>query len=330
MYDTIIIGGGPAGYSAAIYAGRFGLKSLIINGDFAGSAAMAYEITNYPGIEKTDGISLVSTMLKQAEAAGVEKLEGNVQSITSSGRHCFFVKTESGQMLSTQTVIMCTGTHRRHLGLQHEEELVGKGIGYCATCDAPVFVKKQVAVVGGGDSAVRSAILAAKYAAHVTMIVREPDFMAEPANRDILMALPADRLTVLFNQEVANLVIDGGHLSGITLKYPIDGKDMLPVQGLFIEVGMLPNSDLVVPLGVTLDQQRYIDVDKAMRTNVDGLFAAGDVCNGSMGFWQNIMAAAQGARAAASAYEDIKQHHGYCELHAIPYTPPSMPATTMA
>lgn len=322
MYDTIVIGGGPATFSAALYAGRFGLKTLIICGDLDGASNLAIDVENYPGIEKIDGAALIATMLKQAKATGAETLEGKVTSITKSGEHCFFVKTEAGQMISTQSVILCTGTRHRSLGLDHEYELIGRGVSYCATCDAPLFKKRRVAVVGGGDAAVTSALLLAKHVSHITVIVREAEMKAEPVNRKHLMDLPKDQIDILYNQEVTSLVIQGGSLGGITLKRPTNGNTQLNVTGLFIEIGSIPNADLAKAVGVVLDERGAINVDKAMRTNVDGVFAAGDVTNGSLGFMQYIIAAAEGARAAASAFEDVRKHGGMCQLHAIPYVPP--------
>lgn len=321
MYDTIIIGGGPASYSAALYAGRFGLKTLIICGNFDGASNLAIDVENYPGIEKIDGAALIATMLKQAEASGAEKLEGKVVSIARSGEHCFFVKTESGQLISSQTIILCTGTRHRSLGLEHEFELVGRGVSYCATCDGPLYKNRRVAVVGGGDAAVTSVLLLAKHVTHITMIVRESELKAEPVNRQRLMALPKDQLDILYAQEVTSLTIEGGALSGVTLKRPTAHGEQLDVTGLFIEIGSMPNAELAHDVGVRLDEKGAIDVDKSMRTNIDGIFAAGDVTNGSSGFMQYIIAAAEGARAAASAYEDIRTHGGMCQLHAIPFAP---------
>src|SRR3989338_3842088 len=179
-YDVIIVGSGAAGLSAALYARRYKMETLVIAGEFVGETSTAGKIENYPGIITIDGGDFMLTMKKQVELIGAELKEGRVVSIEKSSTG-FAVKTEK-ETFETKTVILATGSRRRHLGLPNEKELVGKGVQYCWTCDGPLYGGKKVAMVGGGDSSVKDIKFLAEYAEKIYLIVRNKEVVAEPIN----------------------------------------------------------------------------------------------------------------------------------------------------
>ncbi len=314
-YDTIIVGGGAAAYSAAIYAARYNLKTLVIQKDFGGETLLAGVIHNWPGAGAAgiDGFELMQKMKKQAEASGVEMIDGEA-TLVSTKKHCMKVKVGK-KSYEGKTLILCVGMEHRKLGLDHEDDLKGNGVHSCATCDGPLYKGKNVAVVGGGDSAVKSANqLLDMGTKHVFMIVREDNLdRAEPVNLDELKARKA--VTYIYENEITAL--EGSKkLSGVVLKKAFKKKKDLKVDGLFVEIGSVPRDELPKQLGVEFDERGQINVDPyTMATNIDGVFAAGDVTNGAAGFKQIVTASAQGAIAATSAYKDTKEHAGFCELH---------------
>jgi thioredoxin reductase (NADPH) len=314
-YDLIIIGSGAAGLSAGIYAGRFKLRTLVIGKEFGGETATAWTIENYPGIPAVDGYDLVSRMREQAKVSGAEMAEGEVESIQKVG-HCFTVMA-GGKEYQSKSLILALGTNRRKLGLPNEAELVGKGVHYCATCDAPLYHDKIVGIVGGGDASVKGAILAGMHAKKVYLITRESELHAEPANLEQMKRL-GDKVEVIYDAAVSEISPKeyGVGLQSVTLSSKGNlGK--VSVDGLFVEIGAEPNVDLAVRLGVELDDKGYIKVDNLMRTNIDGVFAAGDATNHFGAFKQDITAAATGAVAAASAFKDLGEHGATaCEMHA--------------
>jgi thioredoxin reductase (NADPH) len=316
IYDLIIVGGGAAGLSAGIYSARYKLKTLIVQGDEpGGDTAIAALVENYPGFESIDGFELTQKMENHAKNTGVEFAQGEV-SIVQNQSHCFILKIGENTYQS-KTIILANGSERRRLGLSNEKELVGKGVAYCTTCDSPVFKDKIVGIVGGGDASIKGANLAASYAKHLYLIAKGDSLIAEPVNLARFNELK--NTTVLYGTEVKEIV-GKDRLEKVILSKAINGNVDLKLDGLFIEIGAMPNNNLAKDLGVKLDERGYIDVDKFMQTSVDGIFAAGDISNASGYFKQTIMAAAQGAMAATSAYKDVGIHgKNLCELHAKAY-----------
>lgn len=315
-YDTIIVGGGAAAYAAAIYAGRYNVKTLLVERDFGGETALAGVIENYPGFKAVDGFELMKGMKEQTTALGVEIVDGDVQ-LLKNEYHCFQVKI-GNETYQGKTVIVATGMEHRKLGIPREDELKGKGVHYCVTCDGPLFKGKKVGIVGGGDSAVKGANqLSDMGAEHVYLFVREDNVnRAEPINRDRLKE--KKNVTVLYTTEVKELIGEK-LLESIRISKKFQGKDIVELRGLFVAIGAIPRGELPKQLGVTFDQRDQIDVDpRTMKTNVDGVFAAGDITNASGSFKQIVTGAAQGAIAATSAYLDIQTHPNVCELHAVP------------
>ncbi|MDO8577436.1 MAG: FAD-dependent oxidoreductase [Candidatus Wildermuthbacteria bacterium] len=303
MYDVVIIGSGAAGLSAALYARRYKMETLVIAGEFGGETSTAGKIENYPGIISIDGGDFMLTMKKQVELIGAELKEGRVVSIEKNSTG-FAVKTEK-ETFEAKTVILATGSRRRHLGLPNEKELVGKGVHYCWTCDGPLYGGKKVAMVGGGDSSVKGVNFLAEYAEKIYLIVRNKEVIAEPINLEQMKKL-GDKVEVLLEHEIKEIagekMLEKLVLS--SLKHEA-GKELddLAVDGMFIEIGFDPDTTFAKQLGIETDQKGYMMVDNGMKTNVPGVFAAGDATNHFGSFKQDITAAAMGAVAATSAYE---------------------------
>ncbi|PIR82370.1 thioredoxin reductase [Candidatus Kaiserbacteria bacterium CG10_big_fil_rev_8_21_14_0_10_59_10] len=314
QYDLVIIGSGAAGLGAALYSGRYRLRTLVLGKEFGGETAKAGTIENYPGTPAIDGYELMSVMKKQAGALGVEFVSAEATRVSRQA-HCFEVHA-SDAAYQAHAIILATGAERRRLGLPNEKELTGRGVHYCVTCDGPVYGGKKIAMVGGGDASVKGAILAAEYVDKLFLIVRGKDVTAEPINLEKMKAL-GDKIEVLLGTEVAEIV-GKDKLEKVVLSRPFKGSHELVVDGLFVEIGAMPNVELATVLGVGLDERGHIKVDNMMRTNIDGVFAAGDAVNHFGAFKQDITAAAMGAVAATSAYNDRKVHGELCEMHAVP------------
>src|SRR3989344_761869 len=303
-YDLIVIGSGAAGLASALYAGRYKMSTLIIAGEFGGETSTAGSIENYPGVKALDGYDLMKIMKEQAKEYGAELKDGKVVGIEKMGQS-WKVKTEEGEEYEATAVILAIGSRRRHLGLPNEKELTGKGVQYCWTCDGPLYGGKTVAMVGGGDSSVKGVNFLAEYASKVYLIVRGNEVHAEPVNAERMKNL-GSKAEVLLEHEVKELV-GGNMLEKLVLgssKHEA-GKELddLVVDGLFIEIGFDPDTSLAEQLGLELDEKNFIRVDNMMKTNVLGIFAAGDTTRHFGDFKQDITAAAMGAVAATSAYE---------------------------
>lgn len=302
MYDTIIIGGGAAGLSAAIYNGRYGHKTLVITGDgIDGSTIETWGVENYPGHISIDGPVLIQTMQTQAKNTGAELITAKIDQVSKIDD--IFNVQYADKSASAETIIYAAGTIRRQLGLPNENKLKGKGVSYCATCDGPLFRNKIVGVVGGGDSAVKAAFILANYTQKVYIIAREEKFIAEPIN--IEKAEKNEKIEILYNTQINELLENDGKLAGLKLQ---NGKKV-ELAGIFIEIGGMANIDPIKPLGVELDEKGYIKVDCGGATNVPGFFAAGDVSDAFGGFKQIITAAAGGSVASYSAHNYLVKHH---------------------
>ena len=303
LYDVIIIGAGAAGLSAAIYAGRYRMKILVLGKDFGGAAATAGKIENYPGFSSIDGYELMNLMKKQTEELGVEFLDQEVNRIKQQNQS--FEVSVNEIKYQAKTIIFALGTERRRLGLLNEKELTGRGVHYCITCDGPVYTGKTIAIVGGGDASVKGVNLAAEYGKKIFLIVRDKEIMAEPINLEQMQKL-GDKVEVLLETEVKE-IIGKDKLEKAILSKEYNGSKELIIDGLFIEIGVILNVELEKWLGVELDERGYIKVDNMMKTNISGVFAAGDTVNHFGRFKQIITAAALGSVAATSAYEYLKQ-----------------------
>ena len=317
QYDVAIVGQGAAAFAAAMYAARYQVSPIVIGETFGGETATGGLIENYPGYPAIDGFELMMHFREQADKNEVPVIDDKVETITRLD-HCFDLVTTSGEHYQASTVILAVGRERRKLGIEHEEEWTGRGVSYCSTCDAPLHRDNTVAVVGGGDAAVKGAVLLSKYASKVYMIYRGSAFTRpEPLNLRLLDE--SENVERLFDTNVVELTGEGG-LSGIVLDREHGGSRELSVDGIFLEIGADPRTELAKQLGVELSEKGEVVVDGAMRTNVHGVFAAGDITDAAGDLKQTITAASQGALAANAAYAFVSEHPDACATHAIGYS----------
>ena len=316
VYDLLIVGSGAAGLSAGLYAGRYKMKTLIIGEEFGGETAVAGTIWNYPGSQGIDGYELMKIIKKQAENVGAKVMNGKVADIKNENG-CFEVLVEE-KKINAKTILLATGAKYRRLGLANEDKFTGNGVHFCVTCDGPVYTDKVVAVVGGGDSAVKGVNELAKYAKKIYLLVRSDKFKAEPINQDEMKKLPEGKVEILFNTEVKEIISEGDKFAGVSLSRDINGNSRLDIDGIFVAIGAVPNTGLAKNLGVNLNQQGYVKVTDTMKTNIEGVYAAGDIVDFFGGFKQDITAAAAGAVAATSAYNYYKVNGNLCKVHWVP------------
>jgi len=306
-YDVAIIGGGPAGLSAAIYAGRFLLKTIVLAEEVGGQLNLTDWIDDYPGFRRVRASQLVRNFKMHAEMFNAE--------IVEMVRVERFYRTESGEyrILGTRgldiyakTIIMAVGSKRRKLGVPGEREFANKGVSYCSVCDAPLFDGKDaVAVVGGGDAAFEGAILLSGYVKKVYLIHRRDQFRAKPFFVEEAKSRP--NIEFVLNSVVDEIKGDTA-VRSVVVRNKITGeKREIPVDGVFIEIGFEPPKEWFQSLGLETDTTGYIKVDEWMRTNLPGVFAAGDCTTMWLGFRQVITAAAMGAVAAYSAYDYLAE-----------------------
>ncbi|MBN2518592.1 MAG: FAD-dependent oxidoreductase [Candidatus Altiarchaeota archaeon] len=297
MYDFLIVGGGPAGLSAAIYAARFHLKTIVITKQVGGTIVNAHLIENWPGVKSSSGLDLMEKFREHVEHLGVEIKQDDIVEIKRGGKN-FLAKTRSGGALEARSILLATGSEHRKLDIPGENEFQGKGVSYCATCDAAFFKGKTVAVVGGSDSAVKESILLSEYAKQVYVIYRGDRLRAEPIN--ISRMDKKKNIEIVSNTNVVEIKGDK-FVTGAVLDKPYEGSKDFRLDGLFVEVGYMPGSNLARDMGVVVNERKEIIVDNRCKTNVEGVFAAGDVTN--TGFKQVVTAAADGVKAAFSAYK---------------------------
>ncbi len=298
MYDCVIVGGGPAGYTAALYAVRAGLSALVLEKFSAGGQMTETPmIENYPGFEEgIDGFTLGEKMKGNAERFGAQTRQTEVLSVSLSESPKRIV-TDSGEVFG-KTVILAMGAVHRHLGVEHEQELIGRGVGYCAACDGMLYRGKTVAVVGGGNSAVSDALLLSKLCQKVYLIHRRDSLRASKIYHEPLSR--AENVELLWDSRVSELLFDK-KLEGARIENLKSGNVTdLPLDGLFISIGRSPATELVAGQ-VELDGQGYILADETTKTNLPGVFAAGDVRTKALR--QIVTAAADGAVAAHYAEE---------------------------
>lgn len=305
-YDTIVIGAGAAGCSAAIYATRYNLKTLMLGGPMPGGLiSEALDVENYPGYLSISGPKLAQNFVDQAVALGAEYKVEIADRITqrddaSTSKSEYVIHTTSGDYV-TRSIILATGTHHRKLGIPGELEFAGRGVSYCSTCDAPFFKGKTVAVVGGGNSAVEGAQDIAAHADKVYIIYRSA-LKAAPVYVDRLRS--NKKITEISNMVISRINGDKT-VNSVTLDGLYRGSDTLATDGVFIQIGYAPQNDLAKNLGVEIDIFGYVKVDAGMGTSIPGIFCAGDLNNGSNQLHQQITSAAEGAIAGQSAYRHL-------------------------
>ncbi|MGI6698532.1 MAG: thioredoxin-disulfide reductase [Clostridia bacterium] len=303
LYDIIIIGGGPAGLSAGLYGARSRAKTLILEkGKWGGQAATTEELENYPGsIEQPTGPEITARMKRQVEEFGAETKAETVTKLELDGK-IKRVITDSAEY-QAKTVIIATGAKPRLLGCPGELELRGKGVSYCATCDADFFTDLRVVVVGGGDSAIQEAIYLTKFAEKVTVIHRRDELRAAKSIQERAFANP--KIDFIWDSVVTEIKGDGIVESVVVKNVKTNEIKEVQTDGVFMFVGYDPVSDLVKGL-VDMDEKGYIITDENMSTSVEGVFAAGDVRVKSLR--QVVTAASDGAIAAVRAEHYISEN----------------------
>jgi alkyl hydroperoxide reductase subunit F len=299
LYDVIILGAGPAGLCAAIYTARKVLKTLIVSQDVGGQVVWTYDVDNYLGFSHIETADLIAKFEDHVQKYGVEKLIGvKVKALQLTGKIKKVITSDDKTYLA-KTVIIATGKHPRALNVPGEKELIGMGVAYCATCDAPLFADLDVAVAGGGNSALGAAIDLIKVARNVYVVSLTP-LTGDPILQDQVMS--AAKAEVFTEHKILRIVGDSS-VTGLEMESLKTGEARtLDVQGVFVEIGLLPNSQLVVD---TLETNRIgeIVIDTRCHTGVAGVFACGDVTD--VPFKQVIVAAGEGAKAALAAYDYI-------------------------
>lgn len=307
MYDVSIIGLGAAGYTAAIYAARYKLSIFLVGAEDGGLGLTAAEVGNWPGIIDIKGPDLMENFKKHA--VSFENVAHKIARVTKVERmkDHFRLHLDDGETVDGRTILFAMGSTKRHLGVPGEKEFAGKGVTYCATCDAFFYRGKDVAVIGGGDSAVEGAAIAAQVARKVYLIHRRTEFRAEPYWVDRVKA--RDNVTFVLERQVKEIIGDHGStelttgkVTAVKLDQPFEGSDSLAVDGVFIEIGSDPATAIPQSVGCAVDAKGFLKVDAAQATSVPGVFAAGDITNASNYFAQFVTAAGEGSVAANSVF----------------------------
>ncbi|MGB2600665.1 MAG: FAD-dependent oxidoreductase [Candidatus Omnitrophota bacterium] len=298
LYDVIIIGAGPAGITASVYAARKKMDLLVITDDIGGQAAWSGDIENYTGYQFVTGVELSSKFEEHMKKYGIAVKEGEKAThIDIDGNVCV-VSTEKDEYRS-KTVIIASGKRSKELNIRDEAKFRNKGLTYCATCDGPLFAGKEVAIIGGGNSALDAALQLMKIARKVFIINITPELGGDAIMREKVSA--SDNVTVINNAQVTGIQ---GDVFVEKIKISEDGSEReIPVQGIFVEIGLIPNSSFAEPL--ERNERGEIIVDSYNQTNIPGIFAAGDVTD--VPEKQIIIAAGEGAKAALGTFAYISK-----------------------
>lgn len=303
MYDLIIVGGGPAGLTAGIYAVRFGLNTIILEkSEISGQIALADVVENYPGFPEISGLELMEKYKSHAQEIGVETKITEVLSIRDEGKKKI-VSTDSGEFES-KAVIIATGANPKHLNVPGEKEFISKGVSYCAICDGPFFKNKTVVVVGGGNSAIADALLLSKIAKKVYLIHRRDKLRAVKILQD--RAFEATNIEFILNACILEII---GNTEGIRRVEKIVVKDLksgelqeLATDGVFIYIGIHPNTEII---DVEKNEEGFIRTDRFLETSKKGIYAAGDCRDTPL--WQLVAAVRDGALAATAVNDYIEK-----------------------
>ena len=295
-YDVIIIGAGPAGLTASLYAARYNLKVLVIGKVLGGTMGEASKICNFPSYENITGMDLIKKMLSQIKALNVEIKMEEVLDIEKK-KNIFHLITTKNKYFCKK-IILASGTERRKLNLSNENKLIGHGVSYCATCDSRLYKDKIVGVVGGSDAALTAALLLSEFAKKVYIIYRKEKFFRGEQAWDKEIE-KNKKINSLFNSRVVEL-LGQKKLEGVVLN---DGKK-LELDGLFVEIGSVPLDELAKKLKLKFEGI-FIEVDKYQKTNVEGIYAAGDITNNPLK--QIVTACGEGAIAANTAFKELNQ-----------------------
>lgn len=300
-YDIIIIGAGPGGLTAGIYAGRQGTKTLILEKELTGGVGREVpEMENYPGFDLISGMALIEKMKNQCEKnVEIHEFEEVIEvTPISEDEYHFEIKTSENSYLS-KAIIIATGSAHQHLNVPGEEEFKGRGVSYCATCDGLFFKDKDIVMVGGGNTALQEAIFLNNLGCNVTIVHRRDEFRAQKILQEKIVEKGIKTIT----DSVVESINGDMLVESITLKNKkTDEVTVLPTNGVFISIGYKPYSEIADQLNVELDETNHIITDKWQKTNVEYVYSAGDICGGLK---QWIVACGEGAVAATSAFNDL-------------------------
>ena len=303
LYDTIIIGGGPAGAGAAVYAARKKLKTMLICEEFGGQSLVSANIENWIGELSLSGVELSERLEKHVRAQkDVQiKIPEKVTAVAEACENSFEISTDAGETYRSKTLIIASGGKRRRLEVPGESRLISKGMAYCSTCDAPFYRDQEVAVVGGGNSALETVIDLIPYARKIYLLIRGEQLKGDPVLQEKIPV--SDQVQIIYRAEVLE-ILGEQKITGLRYADKKDGGEkQLDVTGVFVAIGRIPNSDFVSHL-VDTNQYGEILIDhKTAATSKRGIFAAGDVTNDP--FKQNNISTGDGVRAALSAYNYI-------------------------
>lgn len=295
LYDIIVIGGGCAGLATAIYAKRYNMETLLLTETLGGTITTTHLVENYPGFPSLSGQALADNIIEHANYNKVEMKVGSRVNKVSKDGNTF--KIEFGkEVFEARTVVLATGTTYRKLGIPGEKEFSSRGVSYCATCDAPFFKKKNVIMIGGGDSAVKESLVLAEHAAQVTIVYRGEKLRPEPINMKRMEATP--NINVIYKTNLTEIL---GEQS--VTKVKLDNGTEMETQGVFVEIGRIPLTEMVNELGAEKNEKGEIKINLMSETNIPGFYAAGDVTDTE---WkQAIVGVAEGVKAAYMAFEYV-------------------------
>ena len=302
MYDFVIIGSGVTGYAAAMYAARLDLSVAVIGDVEGGTITLTDDVANYPGYIQLTGQELAEKLKEHALDYPVLIETGMVIDVFRTEENIFYVVTENKTFLA-KSILFATGMKERELEVPGHDELKNKGVSYCALCDAPLYKEKVVGVVGGSDSAVKEALLLAKYCPKVYIIYRRKEIRPEPVNA---RRVQRESKIEIINETNVTEILGEQKVIGVKLDRPYNGKDTLSLDGIFIAIGGIPHSELARKLGVELNEKGEIKIDRSSRTNIEGVYAAGDVADTE--FKQAITGVAEGVHAAYQAYKYVNEN----------------------
>ncbi|MHA1105923.1 MAG: NAD(P)/FAD-dependent oxidoreductase [Promethearchaeota archaeon] len=294
-YDLIVLGGGPTAIACAIYAARFAMDVLMVGKVFGGLIATTDIVENYPGITSISGQGLMEMFKDHMNSLSIPYISDEIRSIENAGD--FFVLHSFFQKFKAKSICIATGSERRKLGIPGEDELAGKGVSYCATCDGPFYKDKVVCVIGGSDSAAKEALFLAQNVKKVYIIYRKDEIRAEPINKK--RVYENEKIEIINNTNVVDIV------GKTTVNRVIfDNGNELEIDGVFIEIGSIPNSEIAQRIGIKTNEKEEIIINRKSETNMPGIFAAGDVADAP--FKQAITGVAEGVIAAYSVFDYLK------------------------